>query len=128
MTIRGLGVDLVQVARIQTAVQRSGKRFLEKIYLPSEIDEYHTKLQASEASAFQYLASRWAVKEAVYKAVHPHIVGWQDSSVRKLSTGGPELNASPHLQSVLTEIGAKKSFLSISHDGDYSIAHIILEG
>ncbi|KNC85786.1 holo-(acyl-carrier-protein) synthase [Sphaeroforma arctica JP610] len=127
MGIKGLGVDLVQVSRIRNAIRRSGNRFLEKVYVSSEIDEYNKRKLASESSAHQYLASRWAVKEAVYKAVNPHVISWRDTSVRKNANGLPEIQPSVHLRQILNTVGVNRIFLSISHDGDYAMAQVILE-
>ncbi|KAJ1974935.1 hypothetical protein H4R34_004527 [Dimargaris verticillata] len=70
----------------------------------------------------RYLATRWAAKEAVYKALYPtHSLSWKDVAVAKRS-GKPYL----HFQDP-SKHGINQSHLSISHDGDLVIAQVVLE-
>jgi holo-[acyl-carrier protein] synthase len=56
-----VGVDLVELARIERAVDRHGERFLARIYTPMELARYRQRLPE--------LAARFAAKEAVSKAL-----------------------------------------------------------
>ena len=85
-----IGVDLIEVQRIESAVARWGERFLRRVYTPAEI-EYCAGRAGS-------LAARWAAKEAVSKALgtgwapqQPHAAGWIDWTeieVLRLPSGG----------------------------------------
>ncbi len=62
--IRGLGVDVVEVARLQAALARWGPRLLERVFTPAEVED--ARRGADFGSS---LAARFAAKEAAYKAV-----------------------------------------------------------
>lgn len=68
MKILGIGVDLVQNSRIQKVLSKShARRFLDKVLSPQEIAHFDTlKLDKIQV---QFVASRWAVKEATVKAI-----------------------------------------------------------
>ncbi|TYZ62275.1 hypothetical protein PybrP1_011394, partial [[Pythium] brassicae (nom. inval.)] len=61
----GIGADVAHVPRFQRAFARYGDRFLRRAFHPDEIREFYCKPPAARAS---FLASRWAVKEAAFKA------------------------------------------------------------
>ena len=62
--IVGTGVDLAEVDRIRLAVERYGRRFLERIYTTGEIQYVEGK-----ANRFERYAARFAAKEAAMKAI-----------------------------------------------------------
>ena len=84
--ILGSGVDLCEVPRIEAAVARYGRRFLERIYTPREIAYADRK-----ANRFERYAARFAAKEAGMKALGTgwHGVAWRDFEVDKSSFRPP---------------------------------------
>jgi holo-[acyl-carrier protein] synthase len=58
-----VGVDVIEIDRIESAIRRFGSRFLRKIYTPGEIEYCQGRPHPA-----QHFAARFAVKEAVYKA------------------------------------------------------------
>ena len=76
--IVGTGIDVVDMARVEAAVARHGMRFVRRILAPQETAVYE---QLARGRQLQYLAGRFAVKEAVAKAFGTGIggaIGWQD--------------------------------------------------
>jgi holo-[acyl-carrier protein] synthase len=68
MKIFGIGIDLVKISRMQKILEQSYKqRFLTKVLHPRELE--HFKDITNEEYQAQYLASRWAAKEATIKAI-----------------------------------------------------------
>ena len=57
-----IGVDLTKIDRFNEV----SKHFIERIYSDNEMKEYYMLLEEKQAT---YLASRWAVKEALFKAI-----------------------------------------------------------
>ena len=81
MSIIGIGVDLVECARIQHSLDRFGDRFLHRVFTDGEI-EYSMSMKFPA----RHLAARFAAKEAVSKAFGTGIgkaMGWRDIDVRK---------------------------------------------
>ncbi|KAF9055148.1 4'-phosphopantetheinyl transferase [Hymenopellis radicata] len=122
--IFGLGVDLVFVPRIAALIQRRGSQKLasrilsphEVAFLPSEHDE---------PSRVRFLAVRWAVKEAAYKALYPVIKPtWKDLTF--IPFGGDYVGSKPYLRLTADRRGVVGDiFASVSHDGEYVMASVI---
>ena len=67
--IFGVGVDICKISRIQALVNRSDyhyQRFLTGTFHPIEVEEFEKKEETRVR--WEYLASRWALKEAIVKA------------------------------------------------------------
>jgi len=85
--VLGIGIDIIEVARIQASHERFGERFLKRILLPSEI-EYCL----SNRVPAPFLAARFAAKEAISKAFGTGIgaqLGWLDIEICKKTSGEP---------------------------------------
>lgn len=67
--IAGIGVDLIEVARIEAAYARFGERFARRILTERELERYHARRARSDARGIAYLATRFAAKEAISKAL-----------------------------------------------------------
>ena len=109
--ILAIGVDIVEVERIRSAM--SDQRFLERVLTPSE-----RKL----AFSAQFVAGRWAAKEAVAKAVGTHL-HWQDVEILPDSTGRPVATV---LASKMQPLGARLH-VSISHEKGHAVGMAVLE-
>src|ERR1700728_3669564 len=87
--IVGTGVDLAEVPRIRAAIERYGRRFIERLYTPAEIAYVEQK-----ANRYERFAARFAAKEAGMKAIGTgwrRGVRWQDFEVANLPSGRPTL-------------------------------------
>lgn len=123
--IVGIGVDLAEVDRIREAIERHGRRFIDRIYTPAEISYVERK-----ANRYERYAARFAAKEAGMKAIGTgwkRGVRWQDFEVSNLPSGRPTLQ----LHGVAAEIAASMSVrniaLSITHTAAEGMAIVILE-
>ena len=124
--ILGTGVDLAEVDRIRTAVERYGRRFIERIYTPAEIAYVERK-----ANKFERYAGRFAAKEAGMKAIGTgwkRGVRWQDFEVANLPSGRPVLHLHGEAAKIAERLGVKAVQLSITHTSELGMAHVILEG
>lgn len=123
--ILGIGIDLVKNERIKELIIKYKEHFLNKVYTESEI-EYCQK-KAEPAVSF---AARFAAKEALLKALGTGLrnSSWQDIKVENDNLGKPVLKLTGSTKSKSEKIGVKSIFLSISHEKDYSVAQVVLEG
>jgi holo-[acyl-carrier protein] synthase len=124
--IVGTGVDLAEVGRIRAAVERYGRRFIERIYTPAEITYVERK-----ANRFERYAGRFAAKEAGMKAIGTgwrHGVRWQDFEVANLPSGRPTLRLHGEAAKIADQLGVKSIQLSITHTAELGMAHVILVG
>jgi holo-[acyl-carrier protein] synthase len=124
--ILGSGVDLCEVPRIEAAVARYGKRFLERIFTAREIAYADRK-----ANRFERYAARFAAKEAGMKALgtgwHGGIT-WQDFEVVNLPSGRPTLEFHGRAAEVAAKLGVRSVALSLTHTKEQALAMVILEG
>ena len=118
MKKRGIGVDLVEVYRIQRAVTRWENRFLHRVFLPQELAYCLSKTVSSP-----HLAVRFAAKEAAYKALALPQLRWQDFWVK--SEGGvPYLGYSPKVSEMRPNL---ELTLSLSHTHEHAVAVVWAE-
>jgi len=86
MKVIGIGVDLVANSRLQSIIQRAHKdRFLSKVLHTSEITLFNQKLNLQQQT--QYLASRWACKEAIVKASQIKDIHFPSIEIRSQGNG-----------------------------------------
>ncbi len=112
-----IGIDIVSISRIARIKARRSDAFLRKFLSEDEV-----LLVKNDASA----AGLWAAKEAASKALGVGIsteCGFFDIKISKDSRGAPILKFSPE---IYTKFGFKKAALSISHDGGFAVAAVIL--
>lgn len=120
MAIIGIGVDVVDLARFEDVLDRT----------PGIVDRLFTKAEQQSAQGhelpLQSLAGRFAVKEAVAKALKaPSGMQFHDCEVS--NGGAPELSISGTVKEVADKLGVTNWHVSISHDGPVAIAYVIAE-
>lgn len=123
--IYGIGIDFVQVQRIEESLRRWGERFQRKVFTPGEIRYCLTKRNSAPN-----FAARFAAKEAFVKALGIGIrrgVHWKDVEVERGSLGRPVLKLSGRAAELCRKENIERFFLSLTHDGDYSGAVVVLE-
>jgi holo-[acyl-carrier protein] synthase len=126
MTILGLGVDIVETARLESAIARHGQPFLDRVFLASEI----TYCKQAGVPARSY-AARFAAKEAVAKAFGTGIgaqLGWHDIEVCRAETGAPSIRLHGIGAQTATQLGITEIRLSLSHSDHYAVASAIALG
>ena len=107
--IKGIGTDIIEVARIKNSIRRFGKSFLNHILTKEEI----TRAKDFK-SPYQHYAGRFAAKEAIYKAWGDPKLSWQDICISNDKQGRP--------QCLIRKKKAPKLLLSISHCKTYATA------
>jgi holo-[acyl-carrier protein] synthase len=123
--IVGIGTDLAEVARIREAIERHGRRFIDRIFTPSEIAYVERK-----ANRFERYAARFAAKEAGMKAIGTgwrRGVRWQDFEVTNLPSGKPTLALHGVAAAVAERLGVVNVSLSLTHTAEQAMAVVILE-
>jgi holo-[acyl-carrier protein] synthase len=123
--IYGIGIDLVKVIRIKEALERWGERFHNKVFTPGEVRYCMQKKNPSPN-----FAARFAAKEAFVKALGIGIrrgVHWRDVEVQRGPLGRPVLKLNGRAMEICQKERIEGLFLSLTHDGDYSGAIVVLE-
>lgn len=125
--ILGVGIDIVEVSRVEQSIAKLGRRFIERIASPCELEEAPSR----PARRSEYWAVRFAAKEAFAKALGTgmgSIVAFDSIGVTKDANGKPGLEYSADLRRVLRRRGVRRSHVSLSHTHEYATAVVILEG
>jgi len=126
MSVLGIGVDLVECARIERSLQRFGEKFLHRVFTDGEI-----AYSMSMKFPARHLAARFAAKEAVSKAFGTGIgkaMGWRNIDVQKKPSGEPFLVFSGPAHELATQRAVTAAFVTLSHTEHHAIACIVLDG
>ncbi len=119
----GIGIDIVEVARVAGVAERHGERFLRRIYTPLELAKVH-------GNRNQYLAARFAAKEAAFKALGTGWGGgvrWVEVEVDNLASGAPVLRLSGAARERADLLGVRTMHLSISHTAEHAMAQVLFD-
>ena len=122
--IIGVGIDIVEVRRVEFLLKKWGKRFLARVFLPQEVAYCQRKKYAAE-----HFAARIAVKEAVLKAFGEgwtERIDWKDILVKRTRKGQPEIELLGQGEKLRKKLKVGKVLVSISHAREYSVAQAIL--
>lgn len=123
--IVGVGLDLVEIARIERIYLKFGRTFVEKILCPPEIDYC-----LSHPKPAPHLAARFAAKEAFSKALGTGIggeLGWHDLQIVRSASGQPSLVFQGKAQELLRGRNIQNAHLSLTHSQTHAAAVVILE-
>ena len=126
MSVLGLGVDIVEIARIAGAIERGGQPFLDRVFLPGE--QAYCGAQHEPARCY---AARFAAKEAVAKALGTGIgaqLGWHDIEVRRKASGEPFVVLHGIGAETARSLGISGILVSLSHSEHYAVANAICTG
>jgi len=109
-----VGLDLVEVERIERLARRWGRRFLERVFTPRELDYSLSRRRSAE-----HLAARFAAKEALIKAagLGPR---WREIEVANTPSGEPYFSILP------AGLETKRIRLSLAHDGGVAAAIVLI--
>ena len=123
--ILGIGIDIIEVARIQASHEKFGERFLNRILHPGEI-----AYCLSNKMPAPFLAARFAAKEAISKAFGTGIgaqLGWQDMEVARRDSGEPYVILHGKGLELLKARNGRIVLISLSHTQQHATAVAILE-
>ncbi|MBI2059014.1 MAG: holo-ACP synthase [Nitrospirae bacterium] len=125
MAIFGVGIDAVEVERVDRLLKKFKKRFLDRLFTPGEQQYCQRK-----AHVGQHLAARVAAKEAFVKALGTGFRGgiaWNEIEVGREKGGRPCLVLHGRAKEKAAAAGVSGAHLSLSHTDKMAFAEIILE-
>ena len=112
--ILGTGIDIIEIARIQKAIERWGDNFIQHVFNEEEI-----AYAKGRKNPYQHFAARFAAKEAVFKAVGDQKMVWKDLTITNDPDGKPTCRYRARGFN-------KKILISMSHSKDYAVASAIV--
>lgn len=113
------GIDIIEIKRIQTALDRHGERFLKRVFTEKEILECRGRANA--------LAVRFAAKEAAAKALGTGIgpIAWREVETLHKWSGEPYLVLHGSADIIARKAGLGVWAVSLSHSQDNAIAVVV---
>jgi holo-[acyl-carrier protein] synthase len=117
-----VGVDMIEISRIERAITRHGDRFFARFFTAQERESCHEKPAR--------LAGRFAVKEAVGKALGTGIgdVSWTDIEIVTDNRGKPALVLHNQAQKLAADLGLHQWSISLSHTETHAIGFVVAMG
>jgi holo-[acyl-carrier protein] synthase len=125
MAVYGVGIDLVRMERLRKSFERWGERFTRRLFTSAELVAC-----AERKKQVDWLATRFAAKEAFVKALGRGMrspVLWTDIQVQNNDLGKPEICLSSRALKFCRDLGIRSWHLSLTDDGEYGAAVVILE-
>lgn len=121
MTVVGVGVDLVEIARFERAMTRT-PRLRSRLFADDELVRGGTPLP------LRSLAARFAAKEAFVKALGwSWDMGWHDMPVVSDQYGNPGFELRGQAEQAAHKLGVSRVHLTMSHDAGMAIAFVVAE-
>lgn len=122
--IVGVGIDLIEVSRINFAVNhpQTGRRFVRRVFTEEEIAYCMARARSAES-----FASRFAAKEATFKALGC-LLPWRDVEVVRSAREAPRINLHGRAERRAAELGVRRLHVSLAHTATWAVAWVIAEG
>jgi len=121
----GIGIDIVNIERIEGLMARWGDLFLGRVFTEKEIVWCQRRIRPPECFAI-----RFAAKEAFLKAIGWGLrngIQWTDIEVENDVSGKPSFFFHRKAKEVLETLRIEKALLTLSHDRPCAVAHVLLE-
>ena len=109
-----VGIDIVEIARIERAIERWGRGFLERVYTGPELERYGRNISS--------LAARFSGKEAVIKALDSRSIGLKEIEILSAPGGKPLVKLYGRAQRQADDMGLSNLAISLSHCREYAVA------
>lgn len=125
MAVVGLGTDIVEIARLEKTLARSGDALARRVLTPAELESY-----SNSNFPARFLAKRFAVKEAAAKALGTGIacgVTFHDFEVTNDTLGKPLVAFSGTARAIADKNSVTNILLTIADEKHYAVATVILE-
>lgn len=122
MNILDIGIDIVEIERVEKALQRN-KRFLDKLFTKEEIDYFKSKGLKTET-----IAGNFSAKEAISKALGTGIrnFNFKDIEILRDKKGKPIVKTYNNLREICIDYNVLEIKVSISHSKNYAVANAIV--
>ena len=123
--IVGIGVDIIEIARVDKLNQEFGERFARRVLTGDELLEFERRKRSSN-----YLAMRFAAKEATAKACGTGIgaeLGFHSMQIENDAQGKPVLRLLEAADALVERLQIRNSLVSLSDEKHYVVAMVVLE-
>jgi holo-[acyl-carrier protein] synthase len=122
--IRGIGFDLIDVARVERELREGGDAFAERVFTPGEIAYCESKRYPAP-----HYAARFAAKEAAFKALAIEArdaLPWQDVEIEVRDRGSPHLVLHGRARTIAAGLGVAATYVTLTHTRELAAASVVL--
>lgn len=124
--IAGIGIDLVDIARVERMLAKKGERMLARLFTPDEVAYAMARVRPA-----MHLAARLAAKEAAFKALagsdDARLIGWREVEVVARAGHSPTIVLTGRADTRARELGIQHLWLSLTHTDSAAAATVVLE-
>jgi holo-[acyl-carrier protein] synthase len=123
MSVLGLGIDLAEVSRIRSLLQKNGDRFKRRVFTEREIAYCDSK-----ADPALHFAARFAAKEAASKALGTGFsggIGWQEIETVSTESGAPTIVLHRAAAQRAESMGVGVMMVTLTHTADMAAASVV---
>jgi holo-[acyl-carrier protein] synthase len=124
--ILGIGVDIVDISRIERALAQHGDRFRDRVFTPREIVYCEELIRRGERYATRF-AAKEAARKAIGAATPVTALSWHDVEIIASNEGAPQLHFHGRAVDLIRRLQITRSHISLSHASDQAVAFVILE-
>jgi holo-[acyl-carrier protein] synthase len=127
--IYGVGTDICDVRRIESALTRRGDRFVQRVLGPGEIHVFEARRARAARRGVSYLATRFSAKEAFSKAIGLGMrmpMTWRACEILNAASGKPEIRLHGELAEWFRLRGLR-AHVSLTDESDYATAFVVVE-
>ena len=120
----GIGIDILEVDRIEKIINEKGEKFLNRIFTDTEI-----KYCKSKKRSFESFAVRFSAKEAFIKAIESeHNIAYKEIEIKNKKNKKPIVELHGKAKKIADEKNITEILISLSHEKHYVVANITLKG
>ena len=124
--IVGVGIDAVEIARVERMLDSKGERVRRRLFTEAE-----ASYSIDKAKPAQHLAARIAAKEAAFKALsgteEARAIGWREMEIIRQPDGRPGLLFHGRAADRAAELGVRRAWVSMTHTDLIATAVVVLE-
>lgn len=124
--ILGIGVDIVDISRIERALAQHGDRFRDRVFTAREIVYCEELARRGERYATRF-AAKEAARKAIGAATPVTALSWRDVEIIASNEGAPQLQFHGRAAELIKRLQIARAHISLSHATDQAIAFVVLE-
>jgi holo-[acyl-carrier protein] synthase len=123
--IVGIGVDIVEISRLERALAQHGERFRDRVFTPREIAYCEIVMRNAERYATRF-AAKEAARKAIGAATPVAALAWHDVEIITSTEGAPQLEFHGHAAELLKQLKVTRAHVTLSHERQHAVAFVVL--
>ena len=124
--IAGIGIDIVEISRLERAIGEYGDRFINRVFTEREIDYCERVARKAERYATRF-AAKEAARKALGAATPVAALSWHDVEIISSTEGAPQLQFHGRAAEIAENLKIVRAHVSLSHAQDHAVAFVVLE-